>query len=94
MICSIIQKTNLVHFLKNSRLNSLVCIFKYSCLKLVENGANGVVGLHALKIVAGERQREQDLVKGKKESATRVKENRRNKSPAPNNPFVVRICKD
>ena len=60
----------------------------------MENGVNGVIGLHALKIAAGEKQREQDLVKGKKESVIRVKENRRNKSPASNKPFVVRICEE
>ena len=60
---------------------------------MVENGLNGVVGHHVLKLATGELRKEQDLVEGKKELPTHAKGRQSNKQPAPNSPSVVRNCK-
>ena len=56
----------------------------------MENGLNGVVGRHVLKLATGELWKEQDPVEGKKELPTSAKGSQSNKQPAPNNPSVVR----
>ena len=59
----------------------------------MENGLNGVVGLHVLKLATGELWKEQDPVEGKKELTTTAKGSQSNIKPAPNNLSVVRYCR-